>query len=197
MPGRVRHPQPGDTGRRKIAPGSLVAAMDAKLRRAGGARATACASRSSSRCSARSRRRAASRGPTWTASGRRPDLRGPQPHPVRQPSPRLKTTPISIIPGPTARPARFPKLKPLARQAPDSRYGEHSVTARCGHRRPEGEQPASRAVTANILESGGPTTGARLDWIGASAGQAVVDAGDPAAARHRYRQNRRQQGVAP
>jgi Transposase DDE domain len=35
MPGRARHHRPGDTGRRRIAPGSLVAAMDAKLRRAG------------------------------------------------------------------------------------------------------------------------------------------------------------------
>ena len=35
MPGRARHHQPGDTGRRRIAPGSLMARMDAKLRRAG------------------------------------------------------------------------------------------------------------------------------------------------------------------
>jgi len=35
MPGRARHHRPGDTGRRRIAPGSLVARMDAKLRRAG------------------------------------------------------------------------------------------------------------------------------------------------------------------
>jgi transposase len=35
MPGRARHHRPGDTGRRRIAPGSLMAAMDARLRRAG------------------------------------------------------------------------------------------------------------------------------------------------------------------
>jgi hypothetical protein len=35
MPGRARHDQPGDTGRRRIAPGRLMARMDAKLRRAG------------------------------------------------------------------------------------------------------------------------------------------------------------------
>jgi transposase len=35
MPGRARHHQAGDTGRRRIAPGSLMARMDAKLRRAG------------------------------------------------------------------------------------------------------------------------------------------------------------------
>jgi transposase len=35
MPGRVRHHQPGDTGRRRIAPGSRMATMQAKLRRAG------------------------------------------------------------------------------------------------------------------------------------------------------------------
>jgi transposase len=35
MPGRARHHQPGDTGRRRIAPGSLMATMAAKLRRAG------------------------------------------------------------------------------------------------------------------------------------------------------------------
>ena len=35
MPGRARHNRPGDTGRRRIAPGSLMASMDAKLRRAG------------------------------------------------------------------------------------------------------------------------------------------------------------------
>lgn len=35
MPGRARHHQPGDTGRRRIAPGSLMATMDARLRRAG------------------------------------------------------------------------------------------------------------------------------------------------------------------
>jgi transposase len=35
MPGRARHHQAGDTGRRRIAPGSLMAAMDAKLRHAG------------------------------------------------------------------------------------------------------------------------------------------------------------------
>jgi len=35
MPGRARHHQPGDTGRRRIAPGSLMAAMAARLRRAG------------------------------------------------------------------------------------------------------------------------------------------------------------------
>lgn len=35
MPGRARHGQRGDTGRRRIAPGSRIAAMDAKLRRAG------------------------------------------------------------------------------------------------------------------------------------------------------------------
>ena len=34
MPGRVRHHQPGDAGRRRIAPGSLMAAMAARLRRA-------------------------------------------------------------------------------------------------------------------------------------------------------------------
>jgi transposase len=35
MPGRARHNQPGDTGRRRIAPGSRVAKMETKLRRAG------------------------------------------------------------------------------------------------------------------------------------------------------------------
>jgi hypothetical protein len=35
MPGRARHHQPGDTGRRRIAPGSRMARMDAKLERAG------------------------------------------------------------------------------------------------------------------------------------------------------------------
>jgi transposase len=35
MPGRARHHQPGDTGRRRIAPGSLMATMAARLRRAG------------------------------------------------------------------------------------------------------------------------------------------------------------------
>jgi hypothetical protein len=35
MPGRARHHPPGDTGRRRIASGSLMAAMNAKLRRAG------------------------------------------------------------------------------------------------------------------------------------------------------------------
>jgi transposase len=35
MPGRARHHQPGDTGRRRIAPDSLMAAMAARLRRAG------------------------------------------------------------------------------------------------------------------------------------------------------------------
>lgn len=35
MPGRARHNQAGDTGRRRIAPGSRVAEMEAKLRRAG------------------------------------------------------------------------------------------------------------------------------------------------------------------
>jgi hypothetical protein len=35
MPGRARHQRPGDTGRRRIAPGSLMAAMAARLRRAG------------------------------------------------------------------------------------------------------------------------------------------------------------------
>jgi transposase len=35
MPGRARHHRPGDTGRRQIAPGSLMAAMAARLRRAG------------------------------------------------------------------------------------------------------------------------------------------------------------------
>jgi hypothetical protein len=35
MPGRARHGRAGDTGARRIAPGSRMAAMDAKLRRAG------------------------------------------------------------------------------------------------------------------------------------------------------------------
>jgi transposase len=35
MPGRARHHQSGDTGRRRITPGSLLAAMNARLRRAG------------------------------------------------------------------------------------------------------------------------------------------------------------------
>jgi transposase len=35
MPGRARHHRPGDTGRRRITPGSLMAAMNARLRRAG------------------------------------------------------------------------------------------------------------------------------------------------------------------
>jgi transposase len=35
MPGRARHHQSGDTGRRRIAPGSRMAAMAARLRRAG------------------------------------------------------------------------------------------------------------------------------------------------------------------
>ena len=35
MPGRARHNRPGDTGRRRIAPGSRMAKMEAKLRRAG------------------------------------------------------------------------------------------------------------------------------------------------------------------
>ena len=35
MPGRARHGKPGDTGRRRFAPDSRMARMDAKLRRAG------------------------------------------------------------------------------------------------------------------------------------------------------------------
>jgi Transposase DDE domain len=35
MPGRARHHRPGDPGRRRMAPGSLMARMAAKLRRAG------------------------------------------------------------------------------------------------------------------------------------------------------------------
>ena len=35
MPGRPRHDRPGDTGARRIAPGSRMAAMNARLRRAG------------------------------------------------------------------------------------------------------------------------------------------------------------------
>ena len=35
MPGRARHDKPGDTGRRRILPGSRMAAMDAMLSRAG------------------------------------------------------------------------------------------------------------------------------------------------------------------
>ena len=35
MPGRARHNRPGDTGRRRIAPASRMATMEAKLKRAG------------------------------------------------------------------------------------------------------------------------------------------------------------------
>ena len=102
------------------------------------ARATACASRSSSPCSARSRPPVASDGSCCAASTRPkrmgPDLHRPQPHQARQPPHGLRTSPWQPRQAPHPIPCPARNHPPLVRRAPRRRQVSRLVTGMSGLR---------------------------------------------------------------